>query len=81
MARQGDQNQILSSKLLNYLYYQGTAPHYTIEDDLFSLGLLIIIIVLGVDPREMYFIDNSNFRNLNKKKIAEGLRMLKEKYS
>lgn len=48
--RQGDKKQLLSTSLLNYLYYQGTEPKYRLEDDLFSLGMIIIAIVLECTP-------------------------------
>lgn len=50
LARQGDKDQLLSRHLLNYLHYQGTDPHYTIEDDLFSLAMVIITVVLDCSP-------------------------------
>lgn len=47
LALQGDQNQLLSNRLLNYLHYQGTEPHYTIDDDLFSLGMAATAITIN----------------------------------
>ena len=80
LARQGDQQQFLSAPLLNYLYYQGTDPKYNIHDDLYSLGLVVIAIVLEVEPKELFFVDSCNFKKANKKKINEGLGLIKENY-
>ena len=56
LARQGDENQFLNDNLLDYLHYQGTDPQYEIEDDLFSLAMIILAIVLKCRPRELYIV-------------------------
>jgi hypothetical protein len=69
LARQGDHNQILSPKLLTLLQYESTLPDYEIEDDLFSLGLMIIAIVMRAHPREFYVQKEGRLRVVNERKL------------
>jgi len=78
--RQGDTQQLLSSHLLNYLYYQGTEPKYTLEDDLFSLAMIVIAVVLGDKPEGLYFMDSWNSKKVNVKKLQDGRQKLKSLY-
>ena len=42
--------QLLSPRMLEILNHEGSDPHYEREDDLYSLGLLVIILTLRVLP-------------------------------
>ena len=76
LARQGDDSQFLNTNLLDYLHYQGTDPQYEIEDDLFSLAMVILTIVLKCKPKDLYITMEGHLTKLNRNKIDEGLRIM-----
>lgn len=51
MAMQGDEQQFLSINMLTFMNNSGCWPIYDYEDDLFSLALLTIAIVLKCNPK------------------------------
>lgn len=48
LVRRGCRNQFLSPKLLTNLEYRSLEPYYEIEDDFFSLGMVILSLINGV---------------------------------
>ena len=50
----GDQGQLLSEKNLVVLNNEGTRPEYELEDDLFSLALVVLLLVLQCEPEGLY---------------------------
>ena len=53
--------------------HKGSDPKYQKKDDLFSLGLMIICLILECEPKELYKMDDLNSFSFNIKKIKEGL--------
>jgi hypothetical protein len=80
LARGGDEHQLLSEKNLNILNLKGTKPDYNIEDDLFSLGLVVIVIVLKCSPKDLYQHNTFGERRHNMAKIQAGLQIIDEVY-
>lgn len=60
--RQGDKNQLLNDKNLFVVNNEGTKPDYELDDDLFSLGLLAIVLVLKCDPQSLYLGSKKKWR-------------------
>jgi hypothetical protein len=52
--------QFLSPRMLDILNHEGSDPHYEREDDLYSLGLLTVLIALRALPEELYVKDRHN---------------------
>jgi hypothetical protein len=77
--RQGDKNQLLNDKNLFVVNNEGTKPDYDLDDDLFSLGLLAIVLALKCDPHSLYLGSNKKWR-LNQTRISIGLRLVEQNY-
>ena len=58
---------------------EGTKPHYDLNDDLFSLGLLAIVLVLKCDPHSLYLGNYKKWR-LNQARITAGLKLIEHNY-
>ncbi len=80
LARQGDHNQILSPKLLALLQYESTLPDYDIEDDLFSLGLMIVAIATRTHPKEFYLQKEGRLRVLDERRLEEGVKTIEKSF-
>jgi len=57
LAIQGDQQQFLSPDMLIVKNHKGSDPKYKKKDDLFSLGLLVICLILNCQPKDLYIRD------------------------
>lgn len=76
LARQGDMEQLLSPRMLEILNHEGSDPNYEREDDLYSLGLLAILLALRSPPETLYTKDRHNRWAYNLPLIHEGLSIL-----
>jgi hypothetical protein len=75
----GDRGQLLSEKNLVVLNNEGTRPEYELEDDLFSLALVALVLVLRCEPEGLYLRSYGKTR-LNQSRITAGLRALDAGY-
>ena len=55
LVRRGCRDQFLSQKLLTNLDYRSLEPYYELEDDLFSLGMIILSLTSKAPPSYFYF--------------------------
>ena len=62
------------------LNLKGTKPDYNIEDDLFSLGMMVVAIVLRCSPKDLYQENMFGERRHHVERIGEGLDIINRLY-
>lgn len=76
----GNKDQFLSEKLLEKLAYQSLHPIYSYDDDLFSLGMVALVMASQQNPSDFYSWEK-NKGTLNKKLMNDALKLIEKKYS
>jgi hypothetical protein len=85
LVLQGNREQFLSEKLINNLNYKVIKPSdSSIYDDLFSLGLIILMIIAKGNPANFYTWNKSErilLASFNTKYIEHCIRLMNRNYS
>jgi hypothetical protein len=77
----GNREQFLSHKLMANLYNKTVNPRYEIQDDLFSLGMIVLATATQKGPDHFYSWNEKGQPTLTPKRIHNCLKEVQRKYS